>query len=116
MGAAATTLTRAVGDFVDATVTHDHTDTVILEAPVTAAALPALVAIAASGGDDWRRAGARLFSRAAVEAGAEALLSERWIAREAALASATAAASRAGCAQNPAPRPGAWLRRARRLA
>ena len=50
MGAAATTLTRAVGDFVDATVTHDHTDTVILEAPVTAAALPALVAIAASGG------------------------------------------------------------------
>jgi hypothetical protein len=50
MGAAATTLTRAVGDFVDAQVTHDHTDTVILEAPVTAAALPALLAVAASGG------------------------------------------------------------------
>ena len=42
MGAAATTLTRAVGDFVDAQVTHDHADTLILEAPVTAAALPAV--------------------------------------------------------------------------
>jgi hypothetical protein len=75
------------------------------------------MAIAASSGDDWRRArGARLFSRAAVEAGAEALLSERWIAREAALAATTAAASRAGCAQNPARRLGAWLCRARRRA
>ena len=50
MGAAATTLHRAVGDVFDATITHDHSDILILEAPVREAALPELLRIAKSGG------------------------------------------------------------------